>query len=524
MEQGDSFRRFVAEMSTRFSGIAAERVDAEIDLALEQLVALLGTDRSSLLELLPEDGAMVISHSWAHPGVAAAQTATRVTGAFPWYHAQLRRGETLRFDRLPEDLPAHAREERAYAAELPMLSHVAVPLMMAGRWVCALVTATARNHRSWTDDDVERIRIVGQILANAIHRRNIETKLSESLAVVRRLQRRLEAENRYLRESIEGNAGFEEIAGRSEAIREALELAVQVAPTSTAVLLLGETGTGKELLARAIHARSRRAERPLIKVNCAALPSSLVESELFGHEKGAFTGAIAAKAGRFELADGGTLFLDEVADLSPVTQPKILRVLQEGEFERVGGTKTIRVDVRIVTASNQGLANLVREKRFREDLFYRLQVIPIRTPPLRERPEDLPLLASHFLENFVQQVGKRITGISEEALELLQRHSWPGNVRELENVLERAVALETTEVIQPERLPEALRAPARFEPLPPIGDGFSIDAYLRSVEARLLEEALEQARGDRAQAARLLGITPRSLRYLLQKHTVTPKG
>ncbi len=223
-----------------------------------------------------------------------------------------------------------------------MLSHVAVPLRVNGAWVCALLTATAVEYRSWTDADVERIRIIGQVLANAVYRRNLERELRSSLSEVRRLQERLEAENEYLRETIEVDAGFEEIAGRSRAIREMLEAAARVAPTSTAVLLLGETGTGKELLARAIHARSRRSERPLIKVNCAALPASLVESELFGHEKGAFTGATSAKPGRFELADGGTLFLDEIGELSHDVQVKLLRVLQDGEFERVGATAPAR--------------------------------------------------------------------------------------------------------------------------------------------------------------------------------------
>jgi len=336
--------------------------------------------------------------------------------------------------------------------------------------------------------------------------------------------RSLREENQRLRREVGEVHGLDRVIGVSPVMTALFEMVRAIAPTNSTVLITGESGTGKEVVARAIHGLSSRAEGPFVSINCGALPDTLLESELFGYMKGAFTDARTNKKGLFEAASGGTLFLDEVGETSPPMQVKLLRALQERRIRRVGGNEEIDVDVRVIAATNVPLEELVQQKRFREDLFYRLQVIPIRTPPLRERPEDLPLLASHFLENFVQQVGKRITGISEEALELLQRHSWPGNVRELENVLERAVALETTEVIQPERLPEALRAPARFEPLPPIGDGFSIDAYLRSVEARLLEEALEQARGDRAQAARLLGITPRSLRYLLQKHTVTPKG
>jgi len=336
--------------------------------------------------------------------------------------------------------------------------------------------------------------------------------------------RSLREENLLLRREVGEIHGLDRVIGVSPVMAALFEMVRAIAPTNSTVLITGESGTGKEVVARAIHGLSGRAEGPFVSINCGALPDTLLESELFGYMKGAFTDARTNKKGLFEAASGGTLFLDEVGETSPPMQVKLLRALQERRIRRVGGNEEIDVDVRVIAATNVPLEDLVQQKRFREDLFYRLQVIPIRTPPLRERPEDLSLLASHFLERFVQQVGKRITGISEQALSLLQRHSWPGNVRELENVLERAVALETTEVIQPERLPEALRAPARFEPLPPIGDGFSLDAYLRSVEARLLEEALEQARGDRTEAARLLGITPRSLRYLLQKHGAASKS
>ena len=335
--------------------------------------------------------------------------------------------------------------------------------------------------------------------------------------------RSLREENQRLRREVGEVHGLDRVIGISPVMTALFEMVRAIAPTNSTVLITGESGTGKEVVARAVHGLSSRAEGPFVSINCGALPDTLLESELFGYMKGAFTDARTNKKGLFEAASGGTLFLDEVGETSPPMQVKLLRALQERRIRRVGGNEEIDVDVRVIAATNVPLEELVQQKRFREDLFYRLQVIPIRTPPLRERPEDVPLLASHFLERFVHQVGKRITGISEPALSLLQRHTWPGNVRELENVLERAVALETTDVVQPERLPETLRAPARFEPLPPIGDGFSIDAYLRSVEARLLEEALEQARGDRAEAARLLGITPRSLRYLLQKHAVVPR-
>jgi two-component system response regulator PilR (NtrC family) len=237
--------------------------------------------------------------------------------------------------------------------------------------------------------------------------------------------------------------------------------------------------------------------------------------------KGAFTDARQGKKGLFEAASGGTLFLDEVGETSPPMQVKLLRALQERRIRPVGGTEEIDVDVRVIAATNAPLEALVEQKRFREDLFYRLQVIPIRTPSLRERREDIPLLAQHFVERFAKEMGKQVAKISEEAMRQLQGFSWPGNVRQLENVIERAVALETTEAVLPERLPDAIRTPGRPESLPAIGDGFSLDAYLLSVEARLLSEALERSRGDRSEAARLLGISPRSLRYLVQKHGAT---
>jgi two-component system response regulator HydG len=278
-------------------------------------------------------------------------------------------------------------------------------------------------------------------------------------------------------------------------------------------------------VARAIHDGSPRHAGPFVAVNCAALPETLLESELFGYEKGAFTGAAGRKEGRFELADGGTLFLDEVADLSPLTQPKILRVLQEGEFERVGGTRTLRVDVRIVTATNQDLAQLVRDKRFREDLFYRLNVITVTTPPLRERREDIRVLAQHFLRVYAAKNNRTLEGLSDEALGCLEAYRWPGNVRELENVVERAVVLARGTVIEVDNLPGnvtersvtfARAAPAPGQPVAPgaVPDGvftIRIGTPLAEIEQRVLEETLRFAKGNRTVTAKLLGVDPKTV-------------
>src|SRR2546430_303110 len=311
------------------------------------------------------------------------------------------------------------------------------------------------------------------------------------------LERRdLIQQNRALQQRLEALLKQGDVIGASPAFRRMMTLVQQVADSSATVLVQGESGTGKELVARAIHERSPRRQGPCVAVNCAALPETLLESELFGYEKGAFTGAAGRKEGRFELADGGTLFLDEVSDLSPVTQPKILRVLQEGEFERLGGTHTIQVDVRIVAATNQDLAEMVRERRFREDLYYRLNVITIRVPPLRERYEDIRVLAQHFLRVYAAKNGRELEGFTGEAIERLEAYAWPGNVRELENLIERSVVLARKDRIEAEDLPDEIvgvKRPPRDAILELIG------TPLGEIEQRLLDETLRITGGNKTQ-------------------------
>jgi PAS domain S-box-containing protein len=329
---------------------------------------------------------------------------------------------------------------------------------------------------------------------------------------------RLQQQNLYLQEEIKSVHNFEEIIGRAPALTAVLDAVRRVAPTDATVLITGETGTGKELIARALHSASRRKDRPLIKLNCAALPAGLVESELFGHEKGAFTGALARRLGRFELAHGGTLFLDEVGELPPEAQAKLLRVLQERELERVGGSAPIKVDVRVLAATNRDLLALVRQKAFREDLYYRLNVFPVRLPPLRERREDVPLL-THFLVNrFAARVGRRLDTVGADTLRRLAAYPWPGNVRELENVLERAVILSSGPVLEVPAdvlgTPAAPQAPTR-------------PATLEALERARIVEALGQAGwvidGPRGAAA-ALGLHPNTLRSRLKKLGITRPG
>jgi transcriptional regulator with PAS, ATPase and Fis domain len=270
------------------------------------------------------------------------------------------------------------------------------------------------------------------------------TEQENALEEIRRLKDALYKENIVLREEINSTSMFEEVLGTSAVLQRVLALAAKVAPTDSTVLIMGETGTGKELIARAIHKRSKRAERSFVSVNCAAIPSSLIMSELFGHEKGAFTGAVQRRLGRFELAEGGTLFLDEVGDLPPETQIALLRVLQEREFERVGGTEMLRCEVRVIAATNRHLHSAITAGSFRSDLFYRLNVFPVELPPLRERKEDIPTLVNYFVKRYAQRAGKKIDSIRKKSLEALQEYSWPGNVRELQNVIERSLIIVDT--------------------------------------------------------------------------------
>jgi len=347
------------------------------------------------------------------------------------------------------------------------------------------------------------------------------TKPLERVVVRKAIEKAVEMqelmrENEDLRAQLQSFRDDSGLIGNHPAVRAVKELVRQVAPTSANVLILGESGTGKELVANAIHSQSERKAGPYIKLNCAALPETLLESELFGYERGAFTGAAQRKEGRFRLAHGGTLFLDEIGDMPLVLQPKILRVLQEGEFERVGGTETLQVDVRIVASTNRNLESAVAERSFREDLYYRLNVISIHMPPLRERRSDIPLLAEHFLQRFASKNSRPVQGFSREAVDLLAGYDWPGNVRELENTVERAVVLSRGEILSAEDLPpsiiRALKAPDErpFSPETPVLT-IPVGTPLAEIERRVILETLRQAGGDKSEAARQLGIATRTI-------------
>lgn len=317
----------------------------------------------------------------------------------------------------------------------------------------------------------------------------------------------LVVENRYLHEQLAHSGRQSDIIGQSDVMCDVIKLAEQVAPSQASVLIQGENGTGKESIASLIHRIGTRSDKPFIKVSCAALPDTLLESELFGYEKGAFTGAVSQKEGRFELANEGTLFLDEIGEITPSIQVKLLRVLQEGEFERLGGTKVLRSNVRIISATNVNLENAIKQKRFREDLYYRLNVITMNMPPLRERREDIPLLISHFLKIYQERNNKVVDGISEDVLDILTNYQWPGNVREIKNVIERAVVLTQDRIITQKDLPENISKKKVEERKLTIPFGMP----LREIEKKIIIETLRRSKGDKEITANLLGITPRTI-------------
>jgi transcriptional regulator with GAF, ATPase, and Fis domain len=363
------------------------------------------------------------------------------------------------------------------------------------------------KERTWPDELVQRLKLVGEVFANALMRRRTEQELHQAFTQIKELKDQLEAENIYLREEMDVRYSHEDIVGKSAAVKSVLSRAEQVARTDSTVLISGETGTGKELLARAIHNLSSRKRRAMVKVNCAALPPTLVESELFGREKGAYTGASSRQLGRFEMANGATIFLDEISELPLGLQTKLLRVLQEGQFERLGSPVTIKVDVRVIAATNQDIREAVHQGRFREDLFYRLNVFPISMPPLRDRLEDIPLLVWAFVNEFAEAMGKSIERIPRRAMDSLMRHPWPGNVRELRNVIERAVILSKGSSLNVE-LPRTMSVLT--------SKGMSLQQVERSHIVDVLNKTGWRVSGKKG-AAEVLGLKPTTLESRMKK-------
>ena len=511
------FDQAVAGLAASLIRVPADTIDAQIVQTLGAVGDLLGVDRGSVLQWVPQEGIVTRTHQWVRTGTIRPLTSDS-QDALPWlinrvYEAR----EVVALTRLDE-LPPEAARDRVSLARHGVVSGALAPMVAEDRVVGFLAFATVTREQRWSPELVVRLRLVGEIIASALVRRDAEFALRTTLSENERLRERLAAENAYLHAELVEARDFGEIVGRSPLLLRVVEKLRQVADTTAPVLLLGETGTGKELLARALHAHSRRAARPFVAVNCAALPAALIESELFGHEKGAFTGASHAKPGRFELADQGTLLLDEIGDLEPALQAKLLRALEGGEIQRLGSTVTRKVDVRIIAATNRDLRRDAREGRFRSDLYYRLSVFPIEVPPLRDRREDIPLLVWHFIQSRQRALNRTITKIPRPVMAALQAYEWPGNVRELQNVIERAMIVSRGPMLRVEEV---------LGPTGPEGDGSErrrAGESLQDVERAHIIHVLDRCHWTiegSGQAADRLGLHPSTLRNRMRKLGIT---
>ena len=506
-EELGRFQHLLVDLFAQVIRTPSDGIEAAVAEALPRVRENLDVDAVSLLRFGPDGRAVTgIQHS----ALASVLPTGAAPGAEPpeWYVSRLATGQPLAIVGGPADISDGPG--RDLLRSLGVAAHLAVPVLMGSRLVCALTIGRVRPVAAWPPPLVDRVRLMAEILAAALERRRQDLAMRDFSAEIDRLNARLAAENAYLQEEIKTYHNFDDLVGSSAALGAALAQVSQVAPTDSTVLLLGETGTGKELVARAIHARSGRARRPLVCVNCAALPPTLIESELFGHERGAFTNAVSMRQGRFELADGGTIFLDEIGDLPPEIQAKLLRVLQEGEFERVGASRSRKVDVRVIAATHRHLDQAVQAGTFRADLFYRLSVFPVRLPPLRERREDIPQLVWFFIQQRQRKLGRQIKNVPSAVMAALQRYRWPGNVRELENIVERAMIRATGDTLLLDELFGA-----------PIQQGTEESAVaLNAVERAHIELILRECGGrinGRGNAAERLGIHPNSLRFRMKK-------
>lgn len=511
------FEKLLSEISATYISLQAADIDQIIHRDLGRLGKFLNVDRCMIFLAGEHKGQFSVMDPynwWAKEDqeqVMAVRDHVKRDPRFfeknyQYCFEKWAKGEIVQFSNI-EELPDEAEELKQIHLGLGNRSWLSVPIAVGGAIVGALVIATVHYERQWPEDLIPKLKLFGDIFANAIKRKQSEETLQNAFSEIHKLKKQIEADYVYLREELKLEHNFEEIIGRSDVIKRVLFQIEQVAPTDSTVLILGETGTGKELIARALHNASKRKKRPLIKVNCATLTPNLIESELFGHEKGAFTGAGSRRVGRFELADGATLFLDEICELPVELQPKLLRVLQEGEFERVGGSRTLFADVRIIAATNRNIEQEVEKGKFRSDLWYRLNTFPIFVPPLRERREDIALFLNWFVNKYSSKIGKRFEKISQKSVDALTQYSWPGNIRELENIIARAVITSEEGVLRVDAptSPSVQKMPRK-----------TLDQTERDYIIRVLDETGWKIEGEHG-AAVLLGLKPSTLRNRMKK-------
>lgn len=500
------FEKMMSQLSSTFVNIPAAQVDRKINESLRAVAECMDFDRSSIAQFDSVDNRLVVLSSWARSNVPPVGFQV-ANGHFPWIIQRLVAGQTV-FLSDPNDLPEGAATDRESMLAIGEKSLLVFPLLIEERVTGAISFNTFRHTQIWEPWLLARLQHVADVFCGALARKKADDELQLAHSRIAELNERLEQENLYLRREINLDHNHSSIVGQSAVMKDVLKQAEQVAATESVVLIQGETGTGKELLAKTIHELSSRKTHPMVKINCAALPATLIESELFGREKGAYTGALTREIGRFELADKSTIFLDEISELPMELQGKLLRVLQEGEFERLGSPKTVRVDVRVIAATNRDLSAAVADGKFREDLFYRLSVFPILIPPLRERREDIEELVWHILQDLGKRMGKNIQTIQASTLKAFQSYGWPGNVRELRNVIERNLILNSGTVFRA-KLPQANKRAGAFQ-------GTRIQDVEREHILRVLQSTAWRVRGQYG-AALLLGLKPTTLESRMKK-------
>lgn len=506
------FETLLADLSARFVQVEPDEIDRQIEQALESIGNFFCTDRCGILQGNNEDNRCVkITHAWYAEGLERIENDVNIAQLFPWSYMRLfMDGEVVDIPRL-KDLPPEAEIDRETFMTMGVKSSLTIPLSSGKRTCHLFALNNLFNERHWPREYIPRLRLIGEMFINALKRKEYQQELKRSCEEIRDLKDKLQIEADFLRSEIRSNRNREEIIGQSEALSKVMIQVEQVAPTDTTVLICGETGTGKELVAQAIHDSSLYRDKMMVKVNCASLPATLVESELFGREKGAYTGALTRQIGRFELADGSTIFLDEIAELPLELQAKLLRVLQENTFERLGSPKTIKVHVRVIAATNRNIFEEVKKGNFREDLYYRLNVFPITVPPLRDRIDDIPMLVWAFVHEFCEKMGKQVSKIAKRDMTTLQQYPWPGNIRELRNIIEHAVIVSSGGVLQ-------VTLPKDFS------RDVSWCRSLEEVESQHILNVLKHTggriKGDGG-AARILNMIPSTLNSRMKKLGIT---
>ncbi len=499
------FERLLSDLSATFVNLPSDQVDQEIERWMGRIGTFLDMKVGTLAQHSEDQEKARFTHTWAADGIEKLP-ARPSAASYPWTFDQIRNGNIVQFTNV-EKLPQEAEMDKQRFREVGAVSNISIPLSVGGTVVGALSFSSRFPSDAWPESYVERYKILGDVFANALMRKRSDKALQKAFNEIRVLKEQLEAENVYLRQQVRLFRNFDDIVGNSQAIQHVLRQVEQVAETEATVLIQGETGTGKELIANAIHRLSKRRERMMVRVNCAAIPQNLMESELFGREKGAFTGASSREIGRFETAHKGTILLDEVGELPFPLQSKLLRVLQDGTFERLGSSKTISVDVRIIASTNRDIEKAVREGGFRPDLYYRLNVFKITAPPLRDRKEDIPALIWWFVNKYAKKMGKKIETIPKQAMTAYQHYRWPGNVRELMNVIERSVILTRG---------TALNAYIPVETDPSIDNVLSLEEVERKHIIKTLQITNWRIRGQNG-AAELLQLKPTTLESRMKK-------